>query len=65
MDAPGNQDLNASRDDGETFAVVSALIASRQTVLPKRLVAPGPTPAQLEALLALAADAPDHGLLTP
>ena len=55
----------AARDDGETFAVVSALIASRQTVLPKRLVAPGPTPAQLEALLALAADAPDHGLLTP
>jgi nitroreductase len=52
-------------DDGEAFAVVSALIASRQTVLPKRLVEPGPSPAQLQALLALAADAPDHGCLTP
>jgi nitroreductase len=34
-------------------------------VLPKRLVAPGPTPAELDELLKLAAAAPDHGLLTP
>ena len=60
-----NATIAAARDDGEAFAVVRALIASRQTVLPKRLVEPGPTPAQLEALLALAADAPDHGCLTP
>lgn len=69
MDAQGNQGLKvmpeAARDDGESFAVVSALIASRQTVLPKRLAAPGPTAEQLEALLSLAADAPDHGCLTP
>ncbi|MDP2007559.1 MAG: nitroreductase family protein [Rubrivivax sp.] len=41
------------------------LIESRQTVLPKRLVEPGPTAAELQALLALAAAAPDHGQLTP
>lgn len=48
-----------------TFATVCALIESRQTVLPKRLVEPGPTAAELQALLALAAAAPDHGQLTP
>ena len=55
----------SARDDGDAFAMVSALIASRQTVLPKRLVEPGPTPDQLDDLLRLAADAPDHGCLTP
>lgn len=47
------------------FATVRTLIESRQTVLPKRLVEPGPTPAELQALLQLAAAAPDHGQLTP
>ncbi len=60
-----NTALGLGGDAGDTFAMVSALIGSRQTVLPKRLVEPGPTPEQLEALLALAAAAPDHGLLTP
>jgi nitroreductase len=55
----------AAAQDGDAFAIVRALIGSRQTVLPKRLVEPGPTPEQLEQLLSLAADAPDHGLLTP
>ncbi len=55
--------MNAA--DDESFAIVRALINSRQTVLPKRLVEPGPTPAQLQMLLSLAAAAPDHGLLTP
>jgi nitroreductase len=45
--------------------VVHSLIGSRQTVLPRRLVEPGPTPGQLDALFTLAAAAPDHGLLTP
>lgn len=49
----------------ETFAWAQALIQSRQNVSPRRLVAPGPTAAQLESLLALAAAAPDHGQLTP
>lgn len=52
-------------DEGETFSAARALIASRQNVSPKRLVEPGPSAAQLEALLSLAAAAPDHGLLTP
>ena len=38
---------------------------SRQTVLPKRLVAPGPDALQLEALLGAAASAPDHKQLLP
>ena len=41
------------------------LIASRQNVSPKRLVAPGPDAAQLDALFTAAAAAPDHGELTP
>jgi nitroreductase len=55
----------AAANDGEAFALVRALIGSRQTVLPKRLVEPGPSPGQLDQLLSLAADAPDHGMLTP
>jgi nitroreductase len=47
------------------FATVRDLIESRQTVLPKRLAEPGPTPAELQLLLGLAAAAPDHGQLTP
>ena len=49
----------------EPWAVASALIQSRRHVSPKRLVAPGPDEAQLQALLTLAAAAPDHGELTP
>ncbi|MFN3612118.1 nitroreductase family protein [Tepidimonas sp.] len=40
-------------------------ITERRTVLPKRLVAPGPTPDQIEQLLAAAAAAPDHRQLVP
>ena len=50
---------------GEAFTVAQALIGSRQNVSPKRLVEPGPSAAQLDALLSLAAAAPDHGLLLP
>lgn len=42
-----------------------ALIATRQSVLPRALVAPGPDAAQTEAILAAAAHAPDHHGLTP
>jgi nitroreductase len=51
--------------DQETFEATQALILSRHNVLPKRLAAPGPDTAQLNALLALAAAAPDHGMITP
>lgn len=42
-----------------------ALIESRRTVLPKRLLDPGPDPRQLQQILAAAAAAPDHGDLVP
>lgn len=41
------------------------LISSRHNVAPKRLVAPGPSDAQLRTMLEMAAAAPDHGRLTP
>lgn len=40
-------------------------MAARQTVLPKRLLPPGPDAAQLQALFDAAAAAPDHGQLQP
>lgn len=45
--------------------VVSELIQARQTVLPKRLVEPGPDAGQTQAILAAAAAAPDHMQLLP
>lgn len=42
-----------------------ALIESRHTVLPKRLVEPGPDSRQLQQILSAAAAAPDHGDLVP
>ena len=44
---------------------VATLIHSRQTVLPRRLMAPGPDERQLAAIVGAAAAAPDHGRLTP
>ena len=58
-------DAEASTTDNEVFVVAQALIDSRQNVSPRRLIEPGPTARQLEALLSLAAAAPDHGLLNP
>jgi len=52
-----------SADD--TAGLAAALIQSRQTILPKRLGAPGPNVAELAAILQAAAHAPDHGQLTP
>lgn len=45
--------------------VAAELIRARQTVLPKRLAAPGPDDAQFFAMLEAAAAAPDHGQLLP
>lgn len=56
MDCPAGHELSE-------FA--QALIHSRQNVLPRRLTAPGPTAPQLQAILAAAAAAPDHGRLLP
>jgi len=51
--------------DSDAFGMAQALIGSRQNVSPKRLIKPGPSATQLDALLSLAATAPDHGLLNP
>jgi nitroreductase len=42
-----------------------ALIHSRRTVLPRRLVAPGPDARQQQQILGAAGAAPDHGELIP
>lgn len=55
----------AGMQGAEAWELAQSLIHSRRNVTPRRLVAPGPDTAQLHALLALAADAPDHGQLTP
>jgi nitroreductase len=44
---------------------VGSLMQSRRTILPKRLVAPGPDTAQLQQIFVAAASAPDHGQLRP
>ncbi len=59
------QEAEPCQLDSEIFSITRALISSRQNQSPRRLVAPGPTAPQLEALLSLAAAAPDHGQLTP
>ncbi len=45
--------------------MTAELMQARQTVLPKRLVVPGPDAAQRHSILAAAASAPDHGQLLP
>ena len=50
-------------DEVQDFALT--LIRSRENVSAKSLGEPGPSEAQLEAMLAAAAAAPDHGRLTP
>ena len=58
-------DIASSELDGELFSIAQALIGSRQNISPKRLIEPGPSAQQLDALFSLAAAAPDHGLLNP
>lgn len=56
---------SAAPAEEELATLAQALIASRQNVLPKRLVAPGPDAPQLQRLLQAAAAAPDHNELRP
>lgn len=56
MDSPAGLDFSE-------FA--NALIHSRQHVAPRRLVDPGPSGPQIQAILGAAAAAPDHGQLLP
>ena len=43
----------------------AALMATRRSGKPRDLAAPGPTPAQLDRILAAATRTPDHGKLAP
>lgn len=63
FDAPMTKVPYPSAPDDATLA--GALIHARRTVLPKRLVAPGPDVDEFEAILGAAAAAPDHGQLMP
>jgi nitroreductase len=49
----------------ELISLAAELIHSRQTTLPKRLLAPGPSEKELQAILGAASSAPDHGQLLP
>lgn len=51
--------------NNEQAILAAALLQSRQTILPKRLMAPGPDAEQLQLILEAAASAPDHGQLLP
>jgi nitroreductase len=51
--------------DSDLVNTVTALMQSRQTILPKRLTVPGPDANQLHLILDAAASAPDHGQLLP
>lgn len=63
-DKPGKVDaVNSAMPDLPNL--VATLMQSRQTILPKRLVEPGPNADQLRAILGAAASAPDHGQLLP
>jgi nitroreductase len=73
MAAPVETQRFTTRMTDETFSMTppdwavlaGELMATRQTVLPKRLVAPGPDEWQQRQLLAAAATAPDHRQLRP
>lgn len=57
---------NPCMDTAPDWANLAAeLMAAHQTVLPWRLGGPGPDAAQLQAILAAAASAPDHRCLQP
>lgn len=62
---PLNQTLPAAPVEEDVATMAAALIQSRQTILPKRLGAPGPSADELAQILQAAAHAPDHGQLVP
>jgi nitroreductase len=45
--------------------MVSQVMATRQTILPKRLIEPGPSVVEIEKLFLAASTAPDHDLINP
>ncbi|MEO7106612.1 MAG: nitroreductase [Rhodoferax sp.] len=59
------QSVSTNDAPQDTARWAAALFQSRQTILPKRLAAPGPDADQLLSILGAAASAPDHGQLLP
>lgn len=55
----------AALADHDPAALAATLMQSRQTILPRRLLSPGPDAQQLDMILNAAASAPDHGQLQP
>ena len=51
--------------DAEWVGTVATLLQARQTILPKRLMPPGPGVEEQQLILGAAASAPDHGQLLP
>src|SRR6266850_8109918 len=41
------------------------LLKIRRSIKPREMIAPGPSPAELETILTIGARVPDHGKLTP
>jgi nitroreductase len=62
---PGLADVEFTSLEKELADLAATLIHARQTILPKRLVEPGPDAVQLDRILGSAAAAPDHGQLLP
>ena len=65
MTQPGDRTPPAESTHTIPSQFVEELIHGRQNFTPRRLIAPGPSPSQLDALMVAAAAAPDHGELTP
>lgn len=57
--------MDSSAGGADLAAMAAALMDSRHTILPKRLVEPGPDAAQLGRIFSAVATAPDHGRLCP
>ena len=60
-----NGQLDRVSSIDEQAILAAELMQSRQTILPKRLVEPGPAAQQLQQILGAAGSAPDHGQLLP
>jgi nitroreductase len=56
-----NQTLDACRPSRETLE----LLATRRSTLARNMTGPGPSPDEVDALIALGARVPDHGKLFP
>lgn len=65
IDAGNAGGMGDGIDAAAAAAALQALMQRRQTVLPKRLEAPGPDVDQLAAIVGAAGQSPDHGRLLP